>query len=274
MTVGPWLHSVALRLAQKLRTTQARREQHERRAAEVRPSSFVDDPSWREVCIALEEEVARLPERYRTPLLLCCWEGKSRDEAAQYLGWSLGTVKGRLERGRDLSRRRLEKPRAGAVRAGLLALSVASVGVPDSLAGATVRAARVAVGTLPEAVERLVAMGTTMLGTAKWKIALALTLGLLTVGLGLGLSSYLARPTPSTEIAAKPEAPPDAEKPAPELLPPPKNEAPVPLVRVDADGDPLPQGAVRRLGTTRWRMTEALNFLARSGDGKTFSDCE
>jgi RNA polymerase sigma factor (sigma-70 family) len=266
-TVGPWLHSVALRLAQKLRTTQARREQHERLAAESRPSSFVEDPSWREVCVALEEEVARLPERYRNPLLLCCWEGKSRDEAAQHLGWSLGTVKARLERGRDLLRRRLGR-RGVVLSAGLLALSVASVGVPESLAGATVRAARVAVGTLPEAVERLVAMGTTMLGTAKWKIALAITLGLLTVGFGLGLSSYLARPAPSTEIAAKPEAPPDAEKAAPELLPPPKGEEPVPIVRVDTDGDPLPQEAIRRLGTARWRMTDALQSLACSEDGK------
>ncbi len=264
-SVGPWLHSVALRLAQKLRTTEARREQHERRAAEARPSSFVNDPSWREVCVALEEEVARLPERYRTPLLLCCWEGKSRDEAAHHLGWSLGTVKGRLERGRELLRRRLAK-RGLVLSAVLLTLSVAACAVPDSLVGATVRAARVAVGTLPEAVERLITMGTTMLGTAKWKIVLTITLGLLTIGFGVGLCSFLARPAPSTEIAAKPEAPPDAEKPAPELLPPPKGEAPVPILRADAD--PLHPRAIRQLGTTRWRMTEALKSLTCSGDGK------
>jgi WD40 repeat protein/DNA-directed RNA polymerase specialized sigma24 family protein len=269
-SVGPWLHSVALRLAQKLRTAETRREQHERRAAEGRPLSFEDDPSWREVCVALEEEVARLPERYRTPLLLCCWEGKSRDEAALQLGWSLGTVKGRLERGRELLRRRLAQ-RGLVLSAGLLALSVAACAVPDSLAGATVRAARMTAGTLPEAVERLVAMGTTMLGTAKWKIALALTLGLLTVGFGIGLSSYLARPAPSTEVAAKPEAPPDAEKPAPELLPPPMEQTPVPVVRVDADGDPLPQGAIRRLGSTRWRMTEPLWSVICSRDGNRFA---
>jgi RNA polymerase sigma factor (sigma-70 family) len=272
-TVGPWLHSVALRLSQKMRTAKERREQHERRAAEVRPLSFEDDPSWREVCVALEEEVARLPERYRTPLLLCCWEGKSRDEAAQHLGWSLGTVKGRLERGRELLRRRLEQ-RGLVLSAGLLALSVAACSVPESLAGATVRAARVTAGALPEAVERLLAMGTAMLGTAKWKIALAFTIGLLTVGIGLGLSSYLARPAPSPEIAAKPETPPDAEKPEPELLPPPKDQTPVPIVRADAESDPLPQGAVRRLGTIRWRMTDALKAVACSGDGKRLASVD
>ncbi len=224
------------------------------------------------MCVILEEEVARLPERFRNPLLLCCWEGKSRDEAAQQLGWSLGTVKARLERGRQMLRQRLAR-RGLTLAAGLLALSVASGAVSAALTASTVRGARIAVGaatgTLPEGIKRLLAMGTTMLGFAKWKIALAITLGLLTVGLGLGLTSYLTRPTPSPEIAAAPENPaPAPQKADPELLPPPKGEPPVPVLRVDASGDPLPQEAIRRLGTTRWRMTDTLWSVACSGDGK------
>ena len=56
---------------------------------------------------ALDEELNRLPDKYRLPLFLCCIEGMSRNDAARRLGWSLGSLKGRLERGRLLLRRRL-----------------------------------------------------------------------------------------------------------------------------------------------------------------------
>ena len=52
-------------------------------------------------------ELARLPVSYRLPLLLCAIEGLSREEAARRLNWPIGSVKGRLERGRELLRTRL-----------------------------------------------------------------------------------------------------------------------------------------------------------------------
>ena len=54
----------------------------------------------------IDAELARLPYRYRLPLILCGLEGRTRDEAAARLGWTLGSVRGRLERGRQLLRRR------------------------------------------------------------------------------------------------------------------------------------------------------------------------
>src|ERR1700682_2593827 len=64
------------------------------------PPDPLAEVSGRELLRAVDEELARLPEKYRLPVLLCCVQGLSREEAARQLGWSAGAVKGRLERGR------------------------------------------------------------------------------------------------------------------------------------------------------------------------------
>lgn len=63
---------------------------------------------------AVDDELNALPEKYRLPIFLCCVEGKSLEVTAKQLGWSLGSVKGRLERGRQELRRRLMLRRTGA----------------------------------------------------------------------------------------------------------------------------------------------------------------
>jgi uncharacterized protein (TIGR03067 family) len=108
------------------------------------------DPRDRaELHAALHEEVGRLPEKYRAPLVLCYLEGKTHEAVAHQLGWPLGTVRGRVARGRDLLGARLI--RRGLVPAAvLLALSLlreTEAAVPQRLVEATVRSAtRVAVG--------------------------------------------------------------------------------------------------------------------------------
>ena len=62
------------------------------------PKSESDALSWSEVRSALDDELQQLPEKYRAPLVLCCLSGKTRDEAAEELGWTLNVLKGRLER--------------------------------------------------------------------------------------------------------------------------------------------------------------------------------
>src|SRR5437763_6451073 len=105
-SIGSWLHGVAFRAASNLRRAAARRHAREQPAADE-PRAGDAEVTWREVRTVLDEELRRLPERFQAPLLLCCLEGRTRDEAAQELGWSLATLRGRPERGRALLRGRL-----------------------------------------------------------------------------------------------------------------------------------------------------------------------
>src|SRR5262249_23571697 len=114
----------------------ARRSAHERPAVDV-PQAEASNITWRDVRTVLDEELQRLPERFRAPLLLCYLEGKTRDEAARELGWSLGTLRGRLERGRELLRTRLTR-RGLTLSAALLASMLAEQAVAATLPAALV----------------------------------------------------------------------------------------------------------------------------------------
>ena len=113
----------------------------------------------------IHEELDRIPERYRAVLVLCCLEGLTQHQAAQQLGWPLGTVQSRLARGRERLRARLAR-RGLAPSAAVLVLPVSSevaqAALPAALANSTVRlaltigAARaLAIGVVPVAVMRL-----------------------------------------------------------------------------------------------------------------------
>jgi RNA polymerase sigma factor (sigma-70 family) len=110
-SLGPWLHRVAYRTSCCARSADARRRRHERRAAEI----AVTSPSGAEVRLgdeiarALHEEVDRLPERYRVPIVLCDLEGRTCEEAARYTGSPVGTVKSWRARGRERLRERLSR---------------------------------------------------------------------------------------------------------------------------------------------------------------------
>src|SRR5262249_37192893 len=101
-----WLHGVAYRTALKARAQSAARQKHEARAPARQPAE-PDDLSWREVRQAVHEEVNRLPERYRAPLVLCYLEGLTQEAAAVRLKLAKSTLRERLERGRALLRTRL-----------------------------------------------------------------------------------------------------------------------------------------------------------------------
>jgi RNA polymerase sigma factor (sigma-70 family) len=108
-SVAGWLFQTAYRLAAKSRVTARRRARREARAQAAAPPDPTADLSVRELQAVLDEEISRLPAHYRGPIVLCCLEGKSRDEAARLLGWTLANVKDRLEHGRERLRGRLAR---------------------------------------------------------------------------------------------------------------------------------------------------------------------
>ncbi len=107
--VRAWLYQTAVNLSRTLRTATARRQNHERRVAREAMSDPFSTINLGDFQAALHEEVSRLPEKFRLPLLLCHLDGKTHDEAADALGCPVGTVRSRLSRARDLLRRRLDR---------------------------------------------------------------------------------------------------------------------------------------------------------------------
>ena len=95
--VAGWVHRIAIRVAVRLAR---RRTTVPLSPAPAVAAPIVDDLSWKEVRAVLDEELARLPDGLRTPLVLCYLNGMSRESAADILGWSVRTLHRRLEDGR------------------------------------------------------------------------------------------------------------------------------------------------------------------------------
>ncbi|HEY7308762.1 MAG TPA: sigma-70 family RNA polymerase sigma factor [Gemmataceae bacterium] len=251
--VAAWLYGVAARLATQTRVRDRRRATRERAATPPAAAEDVAEATaWRELGTILDEELLRLPERYRAPLVQIYFAGQTQEEAARQLKWSKGTLRRRLEKGKRLLHARLLR-RGVSLSVGLLAAGLSQHGIeaalPSSLVAQTARQAVSATcGELA-----LYPAGASSLTRAK----LALALGLMIAG-GAGVAALQTR---SDE--------PPAEKREPSATPM-TQEAKQP--RVDRFGDPLPEGARVRLGTTRFRHA-AGTTLAFAPDGKTLRTC-
>lgn len=130
-SLGSWLHGVAVRTAQAAVRLGMNRRHHESSYARQRTATLQepDQTPAQELGPWLDEELRRLPERLRQPLVLCYLEGLTKAQAARRLGLPEGTVSSRLSRGRELLRSRL-------VRRGLPSAVVLAAFVPASLASA------------------------------------------------------------------------------------------------------------------------------------------
>jgi RNA polymerase sigma factor (sigma-70 family) len=265
-SVGSWLYGVAHRTALRARRDMVRRGQRESKAAERSPEQPPSEAALRELQAILHEEVQRLPQRERAPFVLCCLENRSREEAARELGWKEGTVSCRVARARERLRQRLAR-RGVDLSAVLCAVAVAQgstdAGTPAALAAAAVRGALGgAGGTAPARVVTLakdVGKGMAM-SKVKTGLALALALGLLVSGIGLAAHQATTAPAPQG----------DGQKPA--AAAPGPEKAPMKMPKgLDRNGDPLPKGAVARLGTVRFHHGFHAAAVAFAPDGKTLA---
>jgi HlyD family secretion protein len=193
-SLGPWLHQVACRTASCLRTTGIRQRKHEQRCAQRDAARFVEVGTPRDLDLdaAVHEEVNRLPEKYRAPVVLCDLEGRTHQEAARFLGWPIGTVKSRQSLGRGLIRDRLVRRGLGLAVAGTVVASLRQTAVAatsgkvsrSAVSAAMQQSARFLTGF--EVSARVLTLTQGVLRAMLWIRIRLLTVVILAVGIGSG----------------------------------------------------------------------------------------
>jgi RNA polymerase sigma factor (sigma-70 family) len=256
--LASWLYGVAYRVASELRKQRACRRRHEGAAQAdladlAEPRAVHVDPGlragWREVAGIVDEELQRVPAADRTALVLCLLQGMSHSEAAEHLGWPLGTLKTRVERGRQLLRRRLARRGLACSAAALAeqpALAVPPGLVRTTLGAAARRAGSAEVRALAERV-----LHTPSAGSVRVSV-----LGLVTACLvGLGTAAVVLtgggedRPPDPPVAAAAQAGPPPAGRDAP-------------------DGPLPPAGVIARFGAVPFHNGARIEGCELSPDGK------
>jgi RNA polymerase sigma factor (sigma-70 family) len=263
-SVGSWLHGVAYRLSSRMRHRLEHRHRHERPGpAETQDEQTdssrepVQELSLREALAILDEEVDRLPEKFRAPVVLYYLQGKTNEEAARELRCPAGTLKSRLLRARELLCARLTQ-RGVALSAASLSVLLATT-AEAAMAPAPLRAvvtgalAFVRGGAAPVVPVQLArAFIRTMTMNKIGRIAVAL--------LVLGLLASAAGVLVHQAVSGAPPIEPAADKDRAQSGPT--------RARADANGDALPPGALARLGTLRLRHGARVNAVAFAAGGK------
>ncbi len=241
-SLAGWLYKVAYRIALRARAHRAQRQaQQNRLFAERRPA--VSENRSQEIESLVDEEVQRLPEKYRTPVLLCYMQGQTNEEAAQQLRCPTGTVKIRLLRGREMLRKRLRRQGiAVAVGAWLTAAGTSAQGAASpTLLADTVRAgcelgagARIGTLGLPAQVCHLAQSWFKRVALARVKVTGAVLLTLLL----LALTDRLSQNAAAASVAAPAKPTPVREQrevrpPTPELESPSTPPSRLPEVFVE-----------------------------------------
>jgi RNA polymerase sigma factor (sigma-70 family) len=225
--VANWLHGVALRTALKARALASRRKERERPVSKMVEPALKEPPTWLDLQPLLDEELSRLPDKYRAVIVLCDLECRTRKEAAQHLRVPEGTVAGRLARARALLAKRLVL-RGLALSGGLLAAMLpenATATAPAPLVSATIAGAgrlairqSAAAAGISAPVAALAEGVLKMMLLAKLKIAAAVVLVAVTsVGLLAMASTAVGHAQPAGFPAkrAKPSGQPQAQGQAP-----------------------------------------------------------
>lgn len=264
-SVASWLYGVACRVAMNMKKTSTRRQRYEKRTANRSSEEPGAQAAFRELQALLDEEVVSLPEKYRAPFVLNCLEGKSRSEVAQELGWKEGTVAGRVAEARKLLQQRLAR-RGVTFSSALGAAALAPNATLAAMPAATVQAVlAVALGKTETVSASVVAVAEKVIkgmGMVKLKLGALLALAFVVLAGGMGLAAYQTWPREPPETPETSELPSGAKT---SIRPQPDAQD---HVRADRFGDPLPTGAIARLGTVRLRHGYIVSSLVFSPDSK------
>ena len=216
-SLSSWLFGVARRVALAARRRERRAKHREDGVRKQESEKQVPAHDFDDLLLVLDEELARLPEELRAPLIACFLDERTQDEAALHLGWSLSTLRRRLERGKEVLRERLSR-RGVSLGAGLfagwLAPSTANAGVTPKLVEAAVAA------TGPACPASVAALAAVM----RPRGGLVLAVGVSCLALGLGIAAaagaFDAAPSPCTCRPFLPKSPPGFRSAAASRSPP------------------------------------------------------
>ncbi len=217
--VGNWLYGAAYRAALEAKGVRARRRSRERQVSAMPEPAVVEQAQVRQdLRPVLDQELSRLADKYRVPVVLCDLEGRTRKEVARQLAVPDGTLSSRLATGRRMLAKRLAR-RGLTLSGGAVALALsqnaASAGVPTSLvvstvkAAATVAAGHAAAGVISAKVAALTEGVLKAMLLTKLKIATAVLLVVTMIGTGACLLTYQA-------LASEPPQAKQDDKPQPE----------------------------------------------------------
>ena len=212
--LGPWLYGVAYRVAVRAR----RRRKLEGLPGELAGRPGDPDGGEREQLSVLHDEIERLPDKYRLPIVLCCIEEETHDEAARKLNWPIGTVHGRLSRARELLRGRLGR-RGVAIPAMVASSSARSSKrsentVPQSLLSSTLALSN---GAIPTRVQALVKGVISAMFIEKLR-STALVLAATALGVGSAATALMAFTGPSTKSGQPPASRTSSQEPNPNVV--------------------------------------------------------
>ncbi|WP_161967427.1 sigma-70 family RNA polymerase sigma factor [Fimbriiglobus ruber] len=238
-SLANWLFGVARRVSLAARRDDRRWTRRQKRGAKegektdqaATPDAATTQPAeWDDLLGSLDDELARLPDALRAAVLECYFREKTQDEAARTLGWSVSTLRRRLDRAKDLLRVRLTARGAtfgAALIAGAVAASAATASVVPALvqATATVGVAGRAGGSVAASITRLAKGGTRMSLATKLGLG-GLAVGTVALGVSFGAGVWSSDPqaprndlpaavAPQTAVAAAEDPPAVVVKPTP-----------------------------------------------------------
>ncbi|AMV28759.1 ECF RNA polymerase sigma factor SigE [Gemmata sp. SH-PL17] len=196
ISVGGWLFGVARRIGLAARRQEQRREKREQKATTEERIEEAPRADFNDVLRVLDEELAAIPDESRAALVACFLEERTHDEAARELGWSLSTLRRRLDRGKELLRSRLAR-RGVTLAVGLLTGALAS---PARAATLTPVPSPTSVALATEALKRGI-------GTKLWATTVGAVLAVSGIAFGVAYEPNNPLVPPSDPVAERSEAP-------------------------------------------------------------------